>query len=1065
MACPGTTSRDIAPCKMTTLTAQLNVPSAPKNQSVGLIKPCLDPEKILTIKTTTNTTNATSLINAGTHIQSPVINFTFTTADLRPNLTPFTTQTVNSSFGNITVTRDMKSDTSQISTIQKPIIVTVSGLSGLPQGNKQLPVISSMENSVIAAPVQGVTFSNKFIPITNVVQSGDKKTVFPQNYVSVPSTNVPVLPKPCISTSTLIPPPPTLTSVIPPTSFSSIPVSYSTFPPTVSPSSDISPLAFTVPVTPVEASQPNTISVLPVINAASFQKSEEEPTANFSPLKVTLSSLDPLITKIEPSPNNNQNDPTSTDYDPIKAMEWKDGIATLPGSDLKFKLSEFGTLEVITDEHDVNTDDVSNEEIDADDSKTLCTVENKRLKQDLPKLEQTESSDKQKSQENSENEKVCTCENCGCDGLLNEFISSGQFCSESCSSEFSKKCSIQKKGNSNSVISKKGLIEGQKYIKIIKTEPFSWINYLEKQNAVRAPAKLFRDYQSFPTSKNGFRTGMKLEGIDPRHPSMFCVLSVAEIRGYRIRLHFDGYSDCYDFWVNADSPDIFPVGWCEKTNHHLHPPKGYEPHEFNWKTYLKTMKAQAASRQLFPANVFQVTPTHGFKRGMKLEAVDKKNSSLICVATVSDVLENRFLVHFDGWEDDYDYWTDPTSPFIHPVNWCSEFGHVLTPPKNCKDTTFNWKDYLLETKSQAVPASAFKQRPSHGFKVGMKLEAVDKRNPLLIRVATVAEVQPHLIKLHFDGWSDAYDYWVDDDSLDIHPVNWCTKTGHPLQRPINSNNLITQGQGGCPTPGCKGIGHIKGPKYTSHHSAFGCPYSQLNMNKDTALQDRLDPPRNLSDNVVDLVRKNTDTGGTIEALRRCPTPGCDGSGHIDGRYSVHHRVSGCPLAQSQADIANGDKDDSRDSDYTKSSIRLNSGRGRKRKLLMEDKKRISVTENTKSPSSTLEDSIHKSVFSAPPVSDPQLEQPYCWEQHTKFLPGINMVTGETVSKWSVDEVANYVSTLSGCEEHAQLFKEEIDGEAFLLLNQTDIVKILNIKLGPALKIHNSILSFKKNFVD
>lgn len=1056
---------------MTTLTAQLNVPSVSKNQSMSLIKPRLDPEKkiITTIKTTANTSNVTSLINTATHIQNSVINFTFTSADLRPNVTPFTTQTVNSSFGNITVTRDMKSEASQISTIQKPIIVTVSGLSGVPQGNKQLPVISSIENSVITAPVQGVTFSNKFIPITNVVQSGEKKTVFPQNFVSVPSTNVPVLPKPCISTSTLIPPPPTLTSVIPPTSFSSIPVSYSTFPQTVSSSSDISPLAFTVPVTPVEVSQSNTISVLPVINASSFHKNEEETPSHFSPLKVTLSSIDPLITKVEPVSNTSHNDPTSTDYDPIKAMEWKDGIASLPGSDLKFKLSEFGTLEVITEDCDVNNDDVNNLKIEMDDLKTSYTLENKKLKQSLSKLDKIDTPEEKESSEKIsevENDKICTCENCGCDGLLSEFLSFGQFCSENCSNEYNKKCIVQKKTSINSITTKKGFIEGQKYIKIIKTEPFSWINYLEKQKAIRAPAKLFRDYQSFPMSKNGFKIGMKLEGIDPRHPSMFCVLSVVEIRGYRIRLHFDGYSDCYDFWVNADSPDIFPVGWCEKTNHHLHPPKGYEPHEFNWKTYLRTMKAHAASRQLFPANVFQTAPSHGFKPGMKLEAVDKKNSSLICVATVSDVSENRFLVHFDGWEDDYDYWTDPSSPFIHPVNWCSENGHVLTPPKNYKDVAaFNWKDYLLETNSQAVPASAFKQRPSHGFKVGMKLEAVDKRNPLLIRVATIVDVQLHSIKIHFDGWSDAYDYWVDDDSPEIHPVNWCAKTGHPLQRPINSNNIIPQGQGGCPTPGCKGIGHIKGPKYTSHHSAFGCPYSQINMNKDTALQDRLDPPRNLSDSTVDLLRKSSDIGGTIEALRRCPTPGCDGSGHIDGRYSVHHRVSGCPLAQNQVDITNGEKDDSQDSDFAKSSVKINSGKGKKRKLFIEDKKRLCINETIKS-FSTLEDSIHKSVFSAPPILDPQLEQPYCWEQHTKFLPGINMVTRETVSKWSVDEVANYISTLSGCEEHARLFKEEqIDGEAFLLLNQIDIVKILNIKLGPALKIHNSILSFKKSFLD
>lgn len=36
----------------------------------------------------------------------------------------------------------------------------------------------------------------------------------------------------------------------------------------------------------------------------------------------------------------------------------------------------------------------------------------------------------------------------------------------------------------------------------------------------------------------------------------------------------------------------------------------------------------------------------------------------------------------------------------------------------------------------------------------------------------------------------------------------------------------------------------------------------------------------------------------------------------------------------------------------------------------------------------------------------------------------------------------------------------IDGEALLLMNQNDIVKIMNIKLGPALKIHNAILMFK-----
>uniref|UniRef100_A0A2K5IJ79 Myelin transcription factor 1 like n=1 Tax=Colobus angolensis palliatus TaxID=336983 RepID=A0A2K5IJ79_COLAP len=28
----------------------------------------------------------------------------------------------------------------------------------------------------------------------------------------------------------------------------------------------------------------------------------------------------------------------------------------------------------------------------------------------------------------------------------------------------------------------------------------------------------------------------------------------------------------------------------------------------------------------------------------------------------------------------------------------------------------------------------------------------------------------------------------------------------------------------------------------------------------------------------------------------CPVPGCDGQGHITGKYASHHSASGCPLA-------------------------------------------------------------------------------------------------------------------------------------------------------------------------
>lgn len=60
-----------------------------------------------------------------------------------------------------------------------------------------------------------------------------------------------------------------------------------------------------------------------------------------------------------------------------------------------------------------------------------------------------------------------------------------------------------------------------------------------------------------------------------------------QVCGYRMRLHFDGYSECHDFWLNADSPDIHPAGWFEETGHKLQPPKGKELICLGWWVLLK----------------------------------------------------------------------------------------------------------------------------------------------------------------------------------------------------------------------------------------------------------------------------------------------------------------------------------------------------------------------------------------------------------------------------------------------------------------------------------------------
>jgi len=67
--------------------------------------------------------------------------------------------------------------------------------------------------------------------------------------------------------------------------------------------------------------------------------------------------------------------------------------------------------------------------------------------------------------------------------------------------------------------------------------------------------------------------------------------------------------------------------------------------------------------------------------------------------------------------------------------------------------------------------------------MGMKLEAVDRKNPHFICPATIGEVRGSEVLVTFDGWRGAFDYWCRFDSRDIFPVGWCSLTGDNLQPP------------------------------------------------------------------------------------------------------------------------------------------------------------------------------------------------------------------------------------------------------------------------------------------
>ncbi|XP_019284714.2 polycomb protein SCMH1 isoform X12 [Panthera pardus] len=514
---------------------------------------------------------------------------------------------------------------------------------------------------------------------------------------------------------------------------------------------------------------------------------------------------------------------------------------------------------------------------------------------------------------------------------------------------------------------------------------------------------------------------------------------------------------------------------------------------FTWDKYLKETCSVPAPVHCFKQSY--TPPSNEFKISMKLEAQDPRNTTSTCIATVVGLTGARLRLRLDGSDNKNDFWRLVDSSEIQPIGNCEKNGGMLQPPLGFRLNASSWPMFLLKTLNGAemAPIRIFHKEPpspSHNFfKMGMKLEAVDRKNPHFICPATIGEVRGSEVLVTFDGWRGAFDYWCRFDSRDIFPVGWCSLTGDNLQPP-GTKVCIYLNKNGSTGP------HLDKKKVQLLPDHFGparasvvlqqavqacidCAYHQKTVfsflkqghggEVISAVFDREQHTLNLPavnsityvlrflEKLCHNLRSDNLFGSQPFTQTHLPLTTTEYShSHSHDRYLPGESfVLGNSLTRSLEPHS-----DSMDSALTPTNLVSSSQNLRThgyRPLLPSCGLPLSPASAVRRLCSRGPSGRAKESGDALQTSPHPLWQvPSCPAGSDRYLESrdASRLSGRDPSSWTVEDVMQFVREADPqLGPHADLFrKHEIDGKALLLLRSDMMMKYMGLKLGPALKL-------------
>ncbi|XP_044157660.1 scm-like with four MBT domains protein 1 [Bufo gargarizans] len=322
---------------------------------------------------------------------------------------------------------------------------------------------------------------------------------------------------------------------------------------------------------------------------------------------------------------------------------------------------------------------------------------------------------------------------------------------------------------------------------------FNWEEYLEETGSTTAPHSFFKHVDT--SMQTGLSPGMKLEVPLGTDPQSYWIASIITTCGKLLLLRYDGCGEdrSADFWCDIVTSDLHSIGWAQQNKKTLRPPEILKDKLQNWEEFLaETLKgAFSAPTHLLEGPHRGKDPLDLFGPGCRLELQHSQDSLATWPVQVLDNIGGRLQLQYEGAPDCPLLHCFYLNSSLHEIGWANRNGYELKPPKEIVslNTDEKWKEILtkcLEDSENFVPTEFFQEQaqiPNHTFKSGMKIEAINPKDPSCIVPATVTEVfndQYFLVELDDlrpDNSTDHQSMVCHRNSPHILPARWSLKMG------------------------------------------------------------------------------------------------------------------------------------------------------------------------------------------------------------------------------------------------------------------------------------------------